>query len=129
MVRIDVRGRASSSEGACTATTETPCKPAAAVMAAPTSPPSHRTNRNRGPLLSSILRRHDDALEKPSTASALAILAPIDRAASLSTSTHFLRGSGSESSTATPTTPPDKRPSLRLKEVTDAHALDSPIRI
>ena len=129
MVRIDVRGRASSSEGACTATTETPCKPAAAVIAAPTSPPSHKTKRNRGPLLSSILRLQDDAFEKPSTANALAILAPIDRAASLSTSTHFFRRSGSESNTATPTTPPDSRPSDRLKEVTDAHARDSPIRI
>jgi len=57
------------------------------------------------------------------------MFAPIDRAASLSTSTHFFRLSGSESNTATPTTPPDKRPSLRLRDVTDAHALDSPILI
>jgi hypothetical protein len=129
MVRIDVLGRASSSEGACTATTETPCKPAAAVIAAPTSPPSHSTKRNLGPDLSSILRRHDDAFEKPSTASARAILAPIDRAASRSTSTHFFRLSGSESNTATPTTPPPSRPSERRNDVTDAQALDSPILI
>ena len=57
------------------------------------------------------------------------MFAPIDRAASLSTSTHFFRRSGSESKTATPTTPPDSRPSDRLNEVTDAHARDSPIRI
>ena len=129
MVRMEVLGRASSSEGACTATTDTPCKPAAAVIAAPTSPPSHSTNRNLGPDLSSILRRHDDAFEKPSTARARAILAPIDRAASLSTSTHFFRLSGSESNTATPTTPPDKRPSDRLNEVTEAQARLSPILI
>ena len=129
MVRMEVLGRASSSEGACTATTDTPCKPAAAVIAAPTSPPSHSTKRNRGPLRSSIRRRHDDALEKPSTANARAMFAPIDRAASRSTSTHFFRRSGSESNTATPTTPPLRRPSLRLNEVTEAHARDSPIRI
>merc|ERR1719487_1877179 len=130
MVRIDVRGRgASSSDGAWTATTDTPCKPAAAVIAAPMSPLSHNTKRNLGPLLSSIRLRHDDALEKPSTASARAILAPMLRAASRSTSTHFFRRSGFESKTATPTTPPDNRPSDRLNEVTEAHARDSPMRI
>ena len=71
MVRIDVRGRgASSSDGAWTAMTDTPCKPAAAVIAAPMSPLSHNTKRNLGPLLSSIRLRHDDAFEKPSTATA-----------------------------------------------------------
>ncbi len=57
------------------------------------------------------------------------MFAPMLRAASRSTSTHFLRRSGFESNTATPTTPPDNRPSDLRKEVTDAHARDSPMRI
>ena len=57
------------------------------------------------------------------------MFAPMLRAASRSTSTHFLRRSGFESKTATPTTPPDSRPSDRRSDVTDAHALDSPMRI